>query len=255
MRAFLLSVAVSLWLLSALARAGDVPVDLELIIAIDGSASMDAGEQALQRQGYISAFMSRELVLAVTSGPLHRIAVAFVEWSDVAHQRIVVPWTLIDGEASAAEFSRGLDAPVHNDAVRTSISSALLFSAALFDGNGYSGGRRVIDISGDGVNNAGPSLEAARAWVVTRGITINGLPLVLKDSMRRIAHDPTIESYYRDCVIGGPDAFFLTVQTRSDFGVAIRQKLVREIAFLRIGSSGNSVVRAFIAANCGDGTK
>ena len=113
----------------------------------------------------------------------------------------------------------------------------------------------MIDISGDGVNNAGPSLEAARAWVVTRGITINGLPLVLKDSMRRIAHDPTIESYYRDCVIGGPDAFFLTVQTRSDFGVAIRQKLVREIAFLRIGSSGNSVVRAFIAANCGDGTK
>jgi hypothetical protein len=139
---------------------------------------------------------------------------------------------------------------VHNDSAETSISSALLYSAALLSSSHYSGSRRIIDISGDGVNNAGPPIEAARDWVTKRGITINGLPIVLADSRRPNAAAPDVEAFYRDYVIGGPDAFYLTVRRRADFAAAIRQKLIREIAFARVASTDGAVARALAPANC-----
>lgn len=214
--------------------AADTPVDLELVIAIDGSPSMDAHEQVVQRRGYVSAFRDPDLIAAITAGWHRRVAVTFVEWSGATDQRIVVPWTLIDGTESAEAFALGLDAPVHSDAHGTSISAALIFAAGLFSGNGYAADRRVIDISGDGANNEGPPIEDARDQVVGQGIVINGLPIVLTDQSRSLPSDPGLEAYYRDCVIGGPGAFSMTVNKVGDFASAIRQKLLREIAQLRV---------------------
>ena len=226
-----LSLAIVLFIsLSASAHSADEAVDIALVIAIDGSGSMDPSEQVLQRRGYVAAFTSSELLAAITSGPRGRAAITFVEWSDRLHQHVVIPWVIIDSKASAEEFSRGLDAPVHWDSAQTSISAALLFSAELFDEFGHAASRRVIDISGDGVNSGGPPLLAARKAVIAQGITINGLPIVLGDSARTKFNDIDIETYYRNWVIGGPDAFALPVRRTSDFENAIREKLVREIA-------------------------
>jgi hypothetical protein len=212
--------------------ADDTPVDLELIIAVDSSPSMDADEQVVQRQGYASAFRDPDLVLAITAGWRRRVAVAFIEWSGPTDQRVVVPWTLIDGTESAATFALGLGAPVQGDAQGTSISAALIFAADLFTGNGYAGDRQVIDISGDGVNNQGPPIKLARDRVLEQGIVINGLPIVIMGPGRHRASDPNVEAYYHDCVIGGPGAFSMTVSKVGDFASAIRQKLQREIALL-----------------------
>jgi hypothetical protein len=160
-----LAFAASLALWIAPVEANEVPVDLELIIAIDASSSMDGDEQSVQRQGYISAFTSQELVAAIAAGRYRRAAVAVVEWSGPSSERVIVPWTLIHNAESAATFALALDAPWHITTHGTSISSALMFSAGLFAANAYAGDRQVIDISGDGRNNAGdPVDERATGW-------------------------------------------------------------------------------------------
>jgi hypothetical protein len=184
-------------------QANDLPVDLELIIAIDSSLSMDTRERNVQRQGYMSAFTDRELVAAIAAGRYRRVAVAVVEWSGPSSQVVIVPWTLIDGAESAASVALRLEAPAHGDAIGTSISAALMFAAGLFAGNSYAGDRQVIDVSGDGSNNGGPPLDNTRDWVVSRGVTINGLPIVINGS----DNSPELAAYYRNCVIGGPGAF------------------------------------------------
>jgi hypothetical protein len=126
---------------------------------------------------------------------------------------VIVPWTLIDGAESAASVVLKLDAPAHGDTNSTSISAALMFAAGLFVGNTYAGERQVIDVSGDGVNNVGPPVEETRDWVVSQGIAINGLPIVIKEG----DSDPDLAAYYRNCVIGGPGAFIITVSEISDF--------------------------------------
>jgi hypothetical protein len=225
--AVLLAVTLPLWV--AEVQAQDTAVDVELIIATDVSNSMDLGERLLQRQGYISAFTNEDLVAAITAGPYHRIAVAIVEWAGLRHQIVVVPWMLVDGAKSAAALVAALDAAEHSVGEGTSISSALRFSAELFAANGYSGDRRVIDISGDGVNNIGRPVEDVRAAIVKQGITINGLPIVLKGR-----GDPDLEAYYRDCVVGGPGSFALTVNALGDFESAIHRKLLREIGIVQV---------------------
>jgi hypothetical protein len=220
-----LAVAASLALWIAPVQANDLPVDLELIIAIDASPSMDSQERSVQRQGYISAFTDRELVAAIAAGRYRRVAVAVVEWSGPAYQRVIVPWTLIDSAESAAAVALRLEASGQIVSDSTSISAALIFSAGRFAANAYAGDRRVIDISGDGANSAGPPVDETRDWVVGQGIAINGLPIVLKE----YKSDPGLTAYYRKCVIGGPGAFIMTVSEVSDFQTAIRRKLLREI--------------------------
>ncbi len=211
--------------------AAAMEVDLELVLAVDVSGSMDAEEQAVQRQGYSEALLRPEVLAAIRSGPLGRIAVAYVEWAGTGAQAVVVPWTPIADAATAKSFVATLDDAPPGRRHGTSISGALAFAAPLFDGNGYEGPRRVIDISGDGANNMGPPVMPARDAVVAAGIVINGLPIAIRPSGGWFGLDgPELVAYYRDCVIGGPGAFVLPVTEAGPLAEAIRQKLVREIA-------------------------
>jgi hypothetical protein len=205
-------------------------VDLELVLAIDISRSIDAEEQSVQRRGYVDAFRHRAVVDAIVSGPTGRIAVTYIEWSEPAGQSVLVPWTLIDSARAAARFADALAAAPMRRWKTTSISAGLEFAAEQFDRNGYFGARQVIDVSGDGPNNFGAPVIPARDRIVDRGIVINGLPIMVR---QRPAVDylyPELDIYFEECVVGGPGAFVITVQELSQFADAIRQKLVLEIA-------------------------
>ncbi|MET3352257.1 UNVERIFIED_ORG: hypothetical protein ABID33_000140 [Xanthobacter viscosus] len=217
---------------TAPARAGSsgMDVDLELVLAVDVSYSMDTEEQALQREGYASAVVSREFLDALRLGPSGRIAVEYVEWAGDGEQKVVVDWRIIDSPQTAKAFADAVMGAPLRRVYRTSISSALLFSADQFDLNGYKGVRRVIDVSGDGVNNQGPPVALARDAVVQRGITVNGLPLLLKRAASSALDVPELDAYYEDCVIGGPGAFVIPVQQMEEFARAIKTKLVMEVA-------------------------
>jgi hypothetical protein len=205
-------------------------VDVELVIAVDVSYSMDPDEQALQREGYVEAISSRDFIDAVRKGPNGRIAVTYVEWAGVNEQKIVVPWQMIDGPEAAGAFVQTLNAAPMRRASRTSISGALVFVTGLFEQSPYRGLRRVIDVSGDGTNNQGPLIEATRDEVVARGITINGLPIMLKEPNVSFLDIPDLDHYYEDCVIGGPGAFVVPARARAQFVESIRKKLLLEVA-------------------------
>lgn len=205
-------------------------VDLELVIAVDISYSMDTDEQALQRDGYIDAILSQGFLNAVRKGPTGRIAVTYVEWAGANDQRLIVPWQIIDGPETADAFVHVLHQTPTRRASRTSISGALKFSAELFEQSPYKGLRRVIDISGDGTNNQGLLVVPTRDEVLAKGITINGLPIMLKETTPGFLDIPNLDEYYRDCVIGGPGAFIVPARGREQFVDAIRRKLLLEVA-------------------------
>ena len=211
-------------------RTNAIPVDVELVIAVDVSYSMDPDEQALQREGYILALTSKEFLQALRQGANGKIAITYFEWAGQFDQKVVMPWRLIDGpeaaDAVAAEIAR---AP-YRRASRTSISGALRFAKPLFDDSGYRGLRRVIDVSGDGANNTGPLVAPMRDEVLAAGITINGLPIMLKRPYVGTMDIDNLDVYYEDCVIGGPGSFVIPIREREQFIEATRTKLVLEIA-------------------------
>jgi len=225
-----LLVAVLLCLAALEARA-QTPVDLQLVLAVDVSRSMDEDEQRLQRAGYVAALRDPGVIQAIEGGPLGRIAVTYVEWAGQGLQSVLVPWTLIDGPAAAERVAADLAAVPLQRMRRTSISDALAFSAAHFEGSGFVSSRRVIDVSGDGPNNNGFLVTAARDAVLEQGITINGLPIMLNTAWPSGFFDVRdLDLYYEDCVIGGFGAFIVTVQDVGEFAGAIRRKLILEIA-------------------------
>ena len=213
--------------------AGSTEVDVELVLAIDISYSMDFDELALQREGYVQAIASQEFLNALKQGTNGKVAVTVVEWAGIAEQRIVLPWRLIDGPTSAQAAANELARMPVRRAFRTSISGALMFSAALFEGNGFRGIRRVIDVSGDGTNNQGPLVTLVRDEVLAKGIVINGLPIMLKEPQPGSVDLKDLDIYYEDCVIGGPGAFVVPIRERDKFKDAIRTKLVLDIAQYR----------------------
>ncbi len=221
----------TLWTVEARAQT---PVDLELILAIDVSRSIDAGEAQLQREGYIKAFRDTEVIEAIETGMLGRIAVGYFEWAGYGHADIIVDWRLIDGAASANAFADALAQGHPVSASRTSISGAIEFAQPWFDNNGFEGTRRVIDISGDGPNNWGGLVTTARDRAVAAGVTINGLP-ILNQEMGLFSrfNIGSLDLYYRDCVIGGTGAFLVVAADFNDFARAVRRKLVLEIASLQ----------------------
>ena len=235
-------VALCLFFLSAStfsqAATPDATVDLELVLAVDVSGSIDAGESALQRGGYLAAIRSPEFAAAVRAGPLGKIRLTYVEWAGDGLQQVTVPWREIDGPEAAQAFVDELAAqPAARFRRGTSISSALVFSAGLFEGSGT---RRVIDISGDGPNNAGGRVTAARDAVVAQGIVINGLPMLLKPA--QIV--PPLDRYFVDCVIGGEGSFSLPVTSIGSLAEAIRMKLLRELLSADGNDSGNIIPAA-----------
>src|SRR5262245_49802314 len=211
-------------------RANAIPVDVELIIAVDVSYSMDPDEQALQREGYILALTSKEFLQALRQGANGKIAITYFEWAGQFDQKIVMPWRLIDGPEAADAVAAEIAHAPYRRASRTSISGALRFAKPLFDDSGYKGLRRVIDVSGGGTNNAGPLIVPTRDDVLAGGITINGLPIMLKRPYVGTMDIEELDIYYEDCVIGGPGAFVVPIREREKFIEATRTKLVLEIA-------------------------
>ena len=202
-------------------------VDVALVLAVDISNSMDPEEQALQREGFVAAFRSPLVHEAIRKGALGRVAVAYMEWAGTVTQQVIVPWTVIENSDEALQFADHLAASPIRRAPRTSISAAIDFAVLLLEGSGVDAIRRVIDISGDGANNQGRPVTNARNDALERGITINGLPIMLKRGAWDIDH---LDLYYRDCVIGGPGAFMVPVRERDQFVEAVKTKLVREIS-------------------------
>jgi hypothetical protein len=203
---------------------------------------MDPEEQRLQRSGYIEALSSPEFLTALKSGPNGAIALTYVEWAGSHDQQIIIGWRLIDGAAAAQKFAADLTAAQFRRALRTSISGAIDFAAELFEGNTYASPRRIIDISGDGPNNDGRLVTAARDGAVSRGITINGLPLLIRPPTLEFADIDNLDVYYTDCVIGGPGAFMIPVKDTQAFAAATRTKLVLEIAGNARDASGKPVI-------------
>jgi hypothetical protein len=227
-------IATALAMGTILAQSGpaggaDVPVDLELVLAVDVSGSMDIEERELQRAGYMAALVHPAVLHAIAMGPLGRIALTLVEWAGGDVQSVAVPWQLVDGAESAAAFVAALAAAPMQRQRGTSISGALLFSAELFADSGFEGLRKVIDVSGDGPNNSGPPVLPARDAVLARGIEINGLPIMLRASVGS-GGISDLDVYYEDCVIGGPGAFVVPVRDLDHMAEAVRRKLVLEIA-------------------------
>jgi hypothetical protein len=214
-------------------RPGAIAVDVELVIAVDISNSMDPEEQELQREGYVAALTSREFLQALRAGAHGKIAITYFEWAGLFDRQIVMPWRLVDSPEAADAVAGEIARAPYRRAPRTSIYGALQFARPLFDTSGYNGIRRVIDVSGDGINNQGPPVAQMRDEVVKAAITINGLPIMLKRQSGYGMWGRAFEQldiYYEDCVIGGPGAFVIAIRARDQFKDATRKKLVQEIA-------------------------
>ena len=217
------------------ATAGQVMVDVALVLAGDVSGSMTPGERQTEREGLAAALRDPDVLATIGSGGLGRIAVTYVEWAGPREQWQVVPWTIIgDRQAAEAFAARLVRAPVVGGKL-TSLSAGLLFAARQFAKSGISAEREVIDVSGDGPSNAGPPVVPVRDAIVADGITINGLPVseAPQDGPHGGFYEYTgtdIGRYYKTCVIGGPGAFVMPVTDPSQFAAAMRRKLVLEIA-------------------------
>lgn len=236
LRTFRFALALATLIAAApFARAAE-QVDLLLVLAADVSRSVDHAKHRLQREGYAAAISDKRVLDAISSGRHRRIAVCYVEWSGVTAQRLLIDWTIIDGPDSARKFGDSLIELPRSFAERTSISGAIDFAMTLFDQAPFKAERHTIDISGDGTNNSGRDVTAARDDAVAKGVTINGLVIL---SERPLAWNPEhtnppggLEKYYRDHVIGGPGSFVVVAENFNSFGQAIVKKLVAEIALL-----------------------
>lgn len=200
-------------------------VDLVLALGVDVSGSVNQARFELQRRGYVEAFLEPGVLAAIRTGPRAAIGVAMYQWTGPRLQVPVVPWMLVDDLASIRDFAgRVARAERHLFGGGTSISGAIDYGSFLVSETPFEGGRKVIDISGDGANNRGRPAQAARDEAVAKEININGLPI--------LELEPDLEEHYLSNVIGGPGAFAIPAATFEDFSSAIRRKLIQEISAL-----------------------
>ncbi|WP_137134069.1 DUF1194 domain-containing protein [Rhizobium sp. FKY42] len=204
-------------------------VDVELVLAVDTSRSMDYEEVRIQREGYVAALQHPEFINAVKMGLIGKIAITYYEWAGEVDPSSVLDWQIIETGADAKAFADKLAARPIATQRRTSISAAITYGTSTIGGNRFEGLRKVIDVSGDGPNNMGAPVESARDQAIASGIIINGLALVLRPSGTTTG----LDRYYKDCVIGGPGSFVLPVQKIEDFEVAVRRKLIMEVSGLQ----------------------
>lgn len=219
------------------AAAQDRPrVDVLLVLAADVSRSIDRTKFELQRKGYADALVDKRVLDAIASNPERRIAVAFVEWAGAGSQKLVVDWTPIAGAADAAAFAEQVRTAPRSFADRTAIGAALDFAAAQFDHAGWTAGRRIVDVSGDGVSNSGPEVAPARDAALARGVTtINGLVILSSGEgpayLVEHTHPPGgLAGYYRANVAGGVGSFVVTADGFESFDRALIAKIVEEIS-------------------------
>jgi Protein of unknown function (DUF1194) len=215
----------------AAAQTAPPAVDLQLVLAVDVSGSVNQMRFELQRDGYVAAFRHPHVLAAIRSGPAGAIAVTVTQWTGPALQFQVVPWTRISDAASAEDFAAAIErAPRQLFGGGTSISGAIDHAMSLWRESPFQAPRRVIDVSGDGANNRGRPAAQARDEAVAAGIGINGLPI--------LALEPDLDRYYEQNVIGGPGAFMVVAHSYEAFAEAVRRKLIIEIA------DGQSVERS-----------
>lgn len=208
------------WIVSAHAQTR---TDLQLVLAVDASGSVNQARFEMQRAGYAAAFRDPQVLNAILSGPTQSIAVTMVQWTGPSLQVLVIPWTLVKDRTTAIVFADAIDAaPRQLFGGGTSISGAIDYSQSLMSQSPYQASRRVIDISGDGSNNRGRPANAARDDAVREGTIINGLPI--------LSLEPDLDRYYQDNVIGGPGSFVVSTANYETFSAAIRKKLIAEIA-------------------------
>ena len=207
-------------------------VDVLLVLAVDVSRSIDDDEARLQRQGYRNAIADPRVVQAIRGGMLGAIGLAYVEWAGIEYQRLVIPWTRIATQADAEDWAAVLDRVPRQSLSWTSISGGIEFSRRVLGEAPWQAIRRVIDVSGDGVNNSGPPVEVARDSAVAEGITINGLPILNARPSFGSSSNVPLDKYYRESVVGGPGAFVIPVEEFESIGLAVRRKLIREISDL-----------------------
>ena len=209
-------------------------VDLHLVLAADVSRSMNDERFHLQRMGYVEAFRDRRVINAIRSGALGRIAVCFVEWSGESSQKVLIDWTVINDDESAAVFADQLAKPLRSFADRTALGVAVEYSVELLKRSPHDSKRRTIDISGDGTSNNGTPAGVARDRAVAQGITINGIPILSAEPLPwnpGHTHPPGgLENWYRENVTGGPGSFTMVAENFQSFAYAIANKLIREIA-------------------------
>jgi hypothetical protein len=223
---------------TATAAKADTPVDLQLVLAVDVSRSIDEVEAELQRRGYIEALTSDRVIDAILSGEHRRIAVCYTEWAGTHYQIVVLNWAMIDSAAGARRFAEKLAEAPRESQSWTAVGAALAHAGQRFENSGFVSKRRVIDISGDGRTNDGPPAEIVRDRLVSQGIVINGLPVMMNRTNFGRPPDLTLDRYYEENVIGGSGAFMIVADNFDHFGRAVRTKLVREISQNGITQSG-----------------
>jgi len=197
-------------------------VDLALVLATDVSPSIDYSEAHLQREGVAEAFLNPQVVEAIQSGSLGKIAVAAIDFSSREYNKIVMNWRIIHDKATATAFGEAMRKAPTNTGRHTSISDGIELAELLFETSNLEATKKVIDVSGDGPNNWGRPMNVVRDEALAKGIVINGLPI--------LGSAPDLDSYYQNCVIGGRGSFVVVASGFDDFARAIRQKLIQEIA-------------------------
>lgn len=206
-------------------------VDVELVLLADASGSIDDAEIRFQRQGYANAITHRDVLSAVSKGPLGRIAVTFIEWGDADNQKVVVPWTVIHDAASAQTFATRLLSTPRLAFGRNAIGEAIAEAQRQIETNQFEGHRKVIDFSGDSANNwSGMPIGDARKQALDAGSIINGLAILCRAddcSGRPVYYD--LEKAFADKIIGGPGSFVITVDSAKSFADAVRRKLILEL--------------------------
>ncbi|MEK7687008.1 MAG: DUF1194 domain-containing protein [Pseudomonadota bacterium] len=215
---------------AATTAKADTPVDLQLVLAVDVSRSIDEVEAELQRRGYIEALTSDRVIDAILSGEHRRIALCYTEWAGTHYQIVALDWSVIDSAAGARRFADKLAEAPRESQSWTAVGAALAHAGQRFENSGFTSKRRVIDISGDGRTNDGPPAEIIRDRLVSQGIVINGLPVMMNRTNFGRPPDLTLDRYYEENVIGGPGAFMIVADNFDRFGRAVRTKLVREIS-------------------------
>ncbi|MBV8744362.1 MAG: DUF1194 domain-containing protein [Xanthobacteraceae bacterium] len=229
---FLLAVLVAVLFVGPAVAAEQV--DLLLVLASDVSRSVDAAKFKLQRDGYVAAISNPRVIEAIKSGPHGRIAICFIEWSGVGAQKVVIDWTVVDGVKAAQDFASQLDEAQRSFADRTSISGGIDFAMSQLEHAPFQATRRTIDVSGDGTNNSGRDVTAARDEALAQGVTINGLVILSEQPLSWNADHTNppggLDAYYRNNVTGGPNSFVMVAENFNSFGQAILNKLVAEVA-------------------------
>jgi hypothetical protein len=216
-----IALAICLCVSPAFADA-KIPVTLELVLALDSSASVDSKEFRLQNEGISRAFKDPEVLEAIDNMKPFGAAIAVIQWGAKGETQVVLPFTHIEDarDAKAFGFRVGLIRRWMR-ASATSIATGINDAAGLIASNAFEGQRKVIDVSGDGVDNGGIDLDGARVSANRAGVTINGLAIE--------AEDKKLTTYYENNVIIGSDSFVESADGFDDFARAIKEKLLREL--------------------------